>query len=162
MTEETTEETLSQSGDIITQKTKTYTLFPHYNSWIRRFFIRIRLISNKKELNIRAINVGNMYRISSKLILIPDDIASQDVREALFKTNALHSDKIVYIIACAIQNDENEPSKALIKFLTYHLDYNVIPDILDIIFTQIHAKGFMKSIILLKGLNVISVPEKDA
>ncbi|WP_231489915.1 hypothetical protein [Pedobacter sp. Leaf170] len=160
--QETVEETLSKTGDIITQRTQYYTVYPHYKSWFKRFFILIRCMSNKVVLAIRPINVGNMFRISSKVLLIPDDITNKDVREALFSGSAEHLSKIIYIIACAIQNDENEPSEELKKFITYQMDYEMISEILDIIFTQVGAKGFMKSIILMKGLNVVSAPEEAA
>ena len=156
-----TKETLSKVGDVLTEKPKEITVNIRPKNRFERFLMNIRLKSNKIVLQIFPIAPGNIWRISSRVILIPDDILKQDVRKIVFTGYYEHGEKLIYIAACAIQNDENEPSKELIKFLTYKTSNKIINDVLDAVFVQLEVQHFINSIVLMKGLNVLNVPEVD-
>lgn len=159
--ESTVTETLSRVGDVLTEKpiVRQVPIRPKNN--FERFLMNIRLISNKRILTIYPISPGNVIRVASKVILIPDDILNQDVIKILFNGSYEHGDKLIYIAACAIQNDENEPTEELVKFLKYKTSNKIISEILDDVFFQLDTQSFIKSIILMRGLNVLNVPEQD-
>lgn len=73
-----------------------------------------------------------------------------------------HMEKLIYIVACGLQNNRREPSKKLLEFVRYEFTSAEIALVINNILVQMNAKDFIKSIVLLRGLNVLSVPETDA
>lgn len=160
--ESTVTETLSRTGDILTEKPIFVTVNLRPKNKIDKFLMHIRLKSNNRVFELRPIVVGNMIRIASKVIEIPEDIIDQQMLEVLMNGTHEHMDKLIYIVACGIQNNRKEPSTELIEFIKYEFTSTDVAKVIDNILMQMNAKDFIKSIVLIRGLNVLSVPEMVA
>ncbi|GAA4338459.1 hypothetical protein GCM10023149_48440 [Mucilaginibacter gynuensis] len=111
--------------------------------------IRVR----KLKFAIRPITVGNLYRISGMVKKIPDGLIEGTAVQILADIHE-HIDKLVYIAAVGIQNDENEPTPDLLD-LVKKFDLEDIHSVVQIVLSQINLKSFISSIILIKGADIL-------
>jgi hypothetical protein len=102
--------------------------------------------------------VANQIRIAGEAALLPD---------AIFQDNSFNvglvaenMPRIIYMIACALQNDHKEPDTALVQFLTNNLTGSQLRDALVASFQSLNMEAFTDSIILMKGTVKILMPEE--
>ncbi|MEN0095894.1 MAG: hypothetical protein AAGB30_10965 [Pedobacter sp.] len=163
MKEETTaEEALSTIGDVITQKSIRIEISRRPKNLFWKFLMSIGMVGNKHVFELRPIVVGNMYRIASKVIQIPDEYVDVDVMAVAMKSATEHLDKMVYIAACALQNDHREPSKKLLEIVRNGFSSSDLAEMFSHVLVQLNVRDFIKSIVLMKGLNVLNARERDA
>ncbi len=102
---------------------------------------------------------GNMVRIASVAVGLPDEIKGDSLFEvALPLINKHHSD-IVYAIASGIHNQKEEPPQSLIDALTWNMTYSDLYEVLNLILNNANMQAFMNSTILIKGTDNILVPK---
>jgi len=101
--------------------------------------------------------VANQYRIAGEAALLPDEIYQDDSFNVGLVVE--HLPRIVYMIACAIQNDHLEPDPALLLFLERNLTGSQLRDALVASFQTLNMEAFTDSIILMKGTVKILTPE---
>lgn len=160
------EEALSQYkvGEVYTEKSKTVTIELRPLNWTESLLMKIGLMKRQRVFEIYPILVGNRKRISTNAsFVLPENLfidGELDLEKA-WKVINERSDDLVYIVATCIQNNRKEPSKHLIKFLTW-IDDQQFYNILDKSLSLAGIESFMRSIILIKGSNVLNVQEKVA
>lgn len=162
MTKEKISETLSKTGDVLTQKPVKIEITVKPKNFLMRFFIRIKIVSNIHVFELKPIVVGNMFRIASKVVQVPDDLLDKSVLHVLMNGVYDHLDKVIYIVACALQNDRNEPKESLLDLIRNEFTAKDLANVLQAVMLQMNAEDFINSIVLIKGLNVLNVPELDA
>lgn len=160
------EEALAQYkvGEVFTEKPKTVTIELRPLNWIECVLMKIGLMKRQRVFKIYPILVGNRKRISTNAsFVLPENLfidGELDLEKAWQVVNERTAD-FVYIVATCIQNNRKEPSKHLIDFLMW-IDDQQFYNILDHSLSLAGIESFMKSIILIKGSNVLNVKEKVA
>jgi len=156
-------EALIKVGETITDKSETVTLIIKPKNVFEKLLMRIGLRKRIKVFEISPILVGNRYRISSIALRITQDIFTDgkiDINKC-WKAIRQHTDDYLYVVALCIQNNKKEPSKALIEYLRWLPDAEFYR-LLNASLSMASIPGFMNSTLLIKGSNVLSVPEKVA
>jgi hypothetical protein len=151
---------ISSAVNTITGKTKTVTVTLKPETPFQALLMKVGLKKKTAEFIIRPLVVGNRKRISAKALVIPDDFLKDGLVKALLNPEFI--DVCIYAVAVGIQNNKHEPDQKLIDFIAFQFDDEDIDLMLNTIFSGINLKSFTNSIILIKGSNVLTVPEKDA
>ena len=123
--------------------------------------MKIGLMKRQRVFEIYPILVGNRKRISANAcFVLPENLFTDGVLDISKAWEVINkrTDDFVYIVATCIQNNKKEPSKHLIDFLMW-IDDQQFFKILDQSLSLAGIESFMKSIILIKGSNVLNVPE---
>lgn len=153
---------LAQAGRTVVQDPKTVDVDIRPKNWLQKLLMKKGFLKSKKVFTIYPVSVGNRHRISSIALKIPDGLFSGGLDEGeVWKAIQDHTHDLVYAVATCIQNNEKEPSGKLIKYLLT-LDDSKFYEMLDASLSMAGVPNFTKSIILIRGSNVISVPELDA
>jgi hypothetical protein len=152
---------LAQVGKAIIQQPRTVEIEIKPKNWLQKLLMKKGFLKSKKVFTIHPILVGNRYRISVRSLKIPDDLFSGNYGETeIMKAMADHTDDLIYVVAVCIQNNKKEPSKALLQYLRW-IDDAKFYDLLDGSLAMLGVTDFIKSIILIKGQNVISAKGAD-
>jgi len=156
-------EALIKVGEAVTDKSETVTIIIKPTNVFEKLLMKIGLMKQVKVFEISPILVGNRYRVSSIALKITQDIFTDgkiDVNKC-WKAIKEHTDDYLYVVALCIQNNKKEPSKALIEYLRWLPDAQFYR-LLNASLSMAGIPGFMNSTLLIKGSNVLSVPEKVA
>ncbi len=118
---------------------------------------------NPKEyrFKIRPIVVGNIYRISSRILQIPSDVFDKSLFETFLLTSSAHLDDLIYIIAVAVQNNHKEPSDELLNIIRWNFTPEDFKLVLEVVLSQIQVESFLSSIISIKTMNVIRMSPRE-
>lgn len=107
----------------------------------------------KKELVfcLRKMLNGNRKRISTRIFDFPV-FENNDtyILKRVFQLTVEHQDDLNYVVAVALQNDRNEPSKELLDAVQW-LDDERFAYILEKSISTINIENFYRSIILISG-----------
>jgi hypothetical protein len=153
---------LSQVGKTVVQEPKIVEVNIKPKNWLQKLLIKKGFLPSKKVFTIYPVLVGNRLRISSKALNIPDGLFSSQMEEGeIWKAILAHTDDLIYAVAVCIQNNKKEPSKGLLNYLRW-IDDAKFYELLDASLSMANVPNFTKSIILIRGSNVISAPEPVA
>jgi hypothetical protein len=156
-------ESLIKAGEAITEKSELITVIIKPKNWFEKLMMKVGLMKRVKVFEISPILVGNRFRVSTVALKISNDIFTDgkvDVNKC-WEAIRLHTDDYLYVVAVCIQNNKNEPSKALIEYLRWLPD-NQFFRLLNTSLSMAGLPSFMSSTLLIKGSNVLTAPEKDA
>ena len=112
--------------------------------------LRKPLQPDKRHFIIKPTVVANQYRIASKSLSLPVDLFEDQSKMLAYVPQ--HLPTMIYIIACAIENREEEPDSELLHYLKWNLDN---PDVLQILAASLQSanmQSFLISITLMNGL----------
>lgn len=151
---------LSSAVDTITRKPVTIEVSVKPNGKLDKILMSLGLKKRVLSYVISPLLVGNRKRVSIRSQRIPDDFLKDGLVKALLDPSFI--DDCIYAVAIGIQNNRNEPSEKLLKFVEFQFDDTDLYNVLDAIFGRIDLQAFTKSIILMKGSNVLNVPEPVA
>lgn len=163
MTEKEKLQALAKVARVFTEKSDPVIVPISPSNFLQRILMKVGLMKSRKVFNINPILVGNRFRVSEVANLIPNDLFENGrISETkAWKAIQDHTDHFIYIVAVCIQNNKKEPSKALMDYLRW-IDDRQFFELLDKSLSLAGIELFMKSIILMKGANVLNVPEKAA
>jgi hypothetical protein len=152
---------LAEVGRTVVQQPKTVEVDIRPKNWLQKLLIKKGFLKPNKVFTIYPILVGNRFRISTVALNIPDAIFSPNVEEGeIWKAIKDHTNDLIYVVAVCIQNNKKEPSKALLDYLRW-IDDAKFYELLDASLSMIGVPNFTKSIILIRGQNVISGKDAD-
>lgn len=150
---------LSLAVDTLTEKPLKVSIAVKPNSKLDIMLMKLGLKKKVISYTIRPLVVGNRKRISVRSLRIPNDFLKDGLVKALMDTEYIED--CIYAVAVGIQNNRYEPSNRLLKFVEFQFNDTDLYNVLDAIFGKIDLQSFTKSIILIKGSNVLNVPEAD-
>lgn len=154
-----------QIGEAITNKPDEYTIVLSPENKFEAFLMRIGLMKQEYKIQFRPLLVGNIYRISTRAVHFPDNIVTlmkeQGTQSVIIESIEKHIDDIIWCIACGIQNDKKEPSKRLQEVLRWELNMEQLSFLLDKVMVRLQYEDFIKSIILVRGLNLLKHKEQE-
>lgn len=120
-------------------------------NWFHKILQKVGL--KKKELifTLRKLRNGNRERIAPKLYEFPEFVRDDTyILKRVFELTVLQQESLNYVVAVALQNDRNEPSKELLDAVKW-LDDEQFAYILERSIGSIDIENFLKSIILISG-----------
>lgn len=152
---------LPKVAEVITEKPTEFKLEKKVFFFGEKLLIKLGFISNKRVFSIRPQRVVNIYRISGivvklelgKLFKTVDNIG------AMMDFISRHGKDVFYIIACMIQNDENEPTKRMLKIVENELEMEDMAVVLKIAVNNYNISDFLTSITLIVGVDALKVAE---
>lgn len=112
-----------------------------------------RIGLKKKELVfcLRKIRVGNRERIAAKLFDFPEfERDDTYIYKRVFQLTVEHQEVLNYVVAVALQNDRNEPSKELLEAVKW-IDDKLFTYILDQSISAIDIENFLSTIVVVSG-----------
>jgi hypothetical protein len=150
-------EILSAISDTFTDKPKHEFTVPITNfTWLDRVLFR-----KKRKFVIYPCVVANSVRIAGRVVLLPDELKGAEVGTDITKIIHEHSADIVYIVACAIQNNRREPKQWLIDFISNNLSNE---DLYLPLYYSIDAVGmqsFLNTIVLVRNITILKTSPLD-
>lgn len=152
---------LAQVGKTVIQQPKSVEVEIKPKNWLQKLLMKKGFLKSKKVFTIYPISVGNRFKISPIALKIPEGLFSQKVEEGeLWKAIKDHTEDLIYVVAVCIENRRREPSKALLNFLR-SIDDEKFYELLDASLSMAGVPNFTKSIILIRGQNVITAKDAD-
>lgn len=124
--------------------------------WITR-----KPIIKDRNFTINSCKVGNMFRIASKALTLPDQIAKGDLYQVLLPLFQEHLTTIIYIVAASIQNNKHEPDRELISFINDNFDHEDLYTCLTYSLDNVGMDSFLNSIVLVKGTIQVLKPKSS-
>ena len=133
--------------------------------WIPKLPWYKRLIGAKnpyavtsKTFDIWPCVVSNQYRIAGNAAMLTDGLC--EVHSDNIKFLIQNQPIVVYVVACAIQNNHLEPDPSLIQFIENNFDKDDLYIALRASFSNLGMEAFSNSISLLKGtVNILKPTE---
>lgn len=146
---------LSNTIDQLTDKSKFISVSVNPKSKLHQLLMKLKILPTERVFELRPIVVGNMYRMSAKVIQIPDNIMEHGVLNALMTGSYEHIDKLIYIIAVGIQNNSEEPNERLLNLIRNEFTAKDVKAAFNAIMFQLNLSDFIQSITLIKGINIL-------
>lgn len=130
--------------------------------WIRRKPLPpLPPVETERHFVINPCKVGNMYRAAGAAIGLPEEIREGGLAETMIPELDKHLGTIVYIVAAAIQNNRNEPSRELLDFIEENFDnidlFTAFANSID----GLELQSFMNSIVLARGTTTVLKPKAN-
>lgn len=152
---------LAQVGKTVIQQPKTIEVEIRPKNRLQKLLMKKGFLKSKRVFTIYPISVGNRFRISPIALKIPERLFSKQVEEGeLWKAIKDYTEDLIYVVAVCIENRRKEPSKALLNFLL-SIDDEKFYELLDASLSMAGVPNFTKSIILIRGQNVITAKDAD-
>lgn len=156
---------LSQVADSITEKPSTINVDVKPSNFFEAWLIKRKIKPSKRVFEIKPQRVVNVYRIAGRVVKLDVDgiFANTDRIGSLMRTMAVHGEDIFYIVAAAIQNDSNEPSKKMINIVKNEFEMQDILTVMQIAVSNYNITAFLSSIALMTGMDALSLnPNQEA
>lgn len=152
---------LSRVGEVITDQSKSLTINIVPANFIHQLLIGMRLMKSTITYKITPILVGNMFRVSTRAVKIPKVLFTQEYDIAdIHEVADSYKEDLLYILAVCIQNNRDEPSSQLLNSLKW-MKQSEFSTLLEYALLELGIRDFMKSIILIRGANVITAKDAD-
>lgn len=110
----------------------------------------------QKELAFHPVKLGSLIKISGIMVGLGTDLFDmENLLESNYKLIHEHGYEVAKVIAIAVVNSEKDPSDRLIRLILHNLSAKELAGILSIVLKQMDVSSFMKSIISIKGMNLL-------
>jgi hypothetical protein len=116
----------------------------------------------KQRYEIRPIYLGSLVKISELLLKIEDGVLdSNNPLGTTYMVATKHSEDLARIIAIAIVNREKDPPESLVRRIKHNFTCTDLVKCLEIVLQQMNITGFMRSIISVRGMNLLKMSPMD-
>lgn len=110
-----------------------------------------------RPFEIKPSTLGTMVKISKELLAMDLSAFDKDkMLESNFNLIIDHSKRMCIIVAYAVTNKKAEPPDELVEFFEDNLTAAELFKLVNIIISQLDVINFMKSIISVKGVNILT------
>lgn len=124
-------------------------------SKFQSFMQRIGLLPKVRVFPITQLTYGTLNRISGLLAGMSGELDDL-VRDSYKKLDA-HGAHLCRIIAVVLHNKKSEVPESLYEFVEHNLTTAEMTDVLAVALKQMNVAGFINTIILVNGLNVLEM-----
>ncbi len=124
----------------------------------RRWYNRFRKPKEKTYI-INRISGGNAYRISRKILEIPEAMVkkgSDSVLRDMYQLFINHLNAVAYIVAVGIVNSREEPPASLIDELVWNVEEKELRRAAIMLVRQFNISDFTSTIVLIAGMDIIT------
>jgi len=131
-------------------------------NYIDRLLIKWKIKNQVVRYPLRTILQSNRVRIAEKAVKLPKDFFkdNEGLFAAALDNSLIINDDLIYIVAVAIQNNRNEPSKKLLNRLKW-LDDTTFYTVFDEALSMLDLQSFLKCIALIIGTEPLIKPNKS-
>jgi hypothetical protein len=150
-------EFLQQVSDTVTDTPVTVTVTVKPNNRLHAFLQKLRILPREKTFYITQIRFGNLVRISNLLVTVGGDL--KDLVTDSYKTIDEYGPVLSRAVAVGLYNRRDEPPVWLQRFIDNNMTSAEMADVLAVVIKQMNVSGFIKSIILIRGLNVLEMSQ---
>jgi hypothetical protein len=117
----------------------------------------------KKTFVIKPASLATLTNISQQFLDVEVDLSDRTNILKLVQQLAIkESYRLAKIIAYAIHNSRDEPSKELIDFVYYNFEVAELQKVVAIVMEKINYGSFLNSIVSIKGMNVLEMSTASA
>lgn len=152
-------ETLSEVVDSLTDKPDSITVRIKPKNILHKWLISKGYLPKEKDYLLTRLVVGNAYRVAKAVLGIPEAaviIGSEKTTGMLYSLLVNHLDKVIYVVAVAVTNTKEEPSQKLLDEIRWQFTDDELVGACVFILKRMNIQNFLNSIILIRGLDVIS------
>lgn len=155
------EETLKKVGETLTNEAVLITVeLKHRNFWQRLWKGKK---SRKRTFHIQQVTLGNLIRIATILNKFDKSLLSgENILESNYQAIQHHGRDLATIVAIALENKRQAPGQALIDFVEAQFTTDDLLKTFSVIIEQMDITNFMRSIISIKGINILAKPTVNA
>jgi hypothetical protein len=145
-------EVLKKVADAVTQKAITFDLDVTAHTWWQRLLQRLRLMPKKRSFSINPLTLNQLQKISK--LLLP--IALNDFTpDGILKLMINHGRDCAEIVAIAVTESRQDPSKKLIDTFFFNLAKDDMTTALKIVLHQMSVLNFITTIASIRSLNTL-------
>lgn len=120
---------------------------------------KLKLLPKEKKFIIRPLKLGALINISKLFLEIGEaEIGEQSVFQEGIK-NMRHVETFAKVIAVAIINKQEKPSKKLVNFLIKNLTAGELLKIVNLVVKQMDISSFFFAVVAIKGIDMTSGPK---
>ncbi len=120
-------------------------------NWFHKILQKVGLKKKELKFTLRNMRTGNRERVAPKLYEFPEFVRDETyILKRVFELTVDQQTSLNYVVAVALQNDRNEPTKELLDAVKW-LDDEQFSYILEKSIGSIDIENFLKSIILISG-----------
>lgn len=155
-------DSLKQTAEVILEEPTILQIDVKPTGRVHSLLQKYNWLPRQRRFKIKPINTGTVIKISKIFVRIDTSIYKKvNLNDGNLQIMAMHGEDLARIIAYAIVNRERSPSKWLIKFILNNFSAKEVLAVLAIVLKQMDLENFMKSIISVKGINVLTVSPTD-
>lgn len=152
------ENVLKQVSDAVTDKPVTVTITVKPNGSLHKLLQRCRIVPRERVFTINQTRLGNLERISKLLVDMGGDLS--EIAANPYEMIAKFTPHLVRIIAIGLFNRKEEPPAKLYRFVEENVTSKEMLSIVSVIHSQMNVTGFISTIILTRGLNVLEMSQQ--
>lgn len=166
MTKPKAKQVLPKVADTLTEKPVEITIDVKPKNRLHRWLINKKILPAKRHFEVRPQRVINIYRIAGRAAQIEPGklLQSEDRVGAFMELVSKHAEDIIYIVACALQNDHREPTKKLLNIVRNEIELDDILKVMQVAVANYNINSFISSIALIVGIDALkkASPEEKA
>jgi len=156
-------EVLHQAIDTVLEKPYyTISVPAHPQNRLTKLLVKLKLYKPKgKTYTLKPITAGNAYRVSQKILTIPEAAIRQGsdaILRDMFKLLIGHVDTLAYIVAVSIINSRQEPPESLIQELKDMELKELCLAGVEVV-KNFDVSSFTNTIVSIAGMDIISPRE---
>jgi hypothetical protein len=153
---------LAQAVDTVTQQADTITVTIKPKHWLHHKLLALGWLPKTKAYRLTPLRSGNRLRVSKAVLRIPGGLVMAD-KQTMMKDMLTvlvdHLDTVAYVVAVALHNQRQEPDPAFIEEVKWEFSEDELLAIALLVLSRSGVENFMNTIILVRGLDVISQKE---
>lgn len=151
-------EILSKVAESITEKPVTIEIDIKPKNKFEAFMIKHKISPSKRTYEIKPQRVINIYRIAGKAVKMNTGELFQTTDRIGPMMDVLnrHGEDIIYIVACAIQNDHREPTSKMLDIVRNEFEMEDMYKVLEVTIGNYNITAFMNTIALIVGVNALT------
>lgn len=111
--------------------------------------------------DFKVSKVVNTRRIAKVINTMPTELLGGTLTDMALPHVYDKIDDIIYVIACAIQNNQNEPTAKLISILRNNLDHDDMIEAYNVSIAQMGLDSFIQCFIIIRGAGKVLNPDPD-
>jgi hypothetical protein len=154
--------TLERAADTILEEPVKVEVDNNPQNKIEEILQKWGILPKKKTFYIQNITLRNLVRVSKLLLSIePGTFDRENILDSNYKAMGKHSETVAKIVAIALHNKRSEPPQRLVSFIMDQFTAKELEGVLGIVIKQMSVTDFMKSIISVRGLNLLEKPQSE-
>ncbi|MBO9660274.1 MAG: hypothetical protein J7527_15750 [Chitinophagaceae bacterium] len=151
------EEIIKNVSDTITDKTVTISVDIKPNSAFHAFLQRLKVMPSKRLFRVNGLRWGSLLRISAITANMKETL-NDLLNDAQGKIITYGPD-VVDVVAIGLHNKKSNPPESLKQFILDNMTAAEITDVMSVILNKMNVAGFISTIVLIKGLNVMETSQ---
>ena len=144
---------LTKTADALTEKSIGITITTNERHWLKRWF------SKKVHVfELRPLSLGTMIKISRILVSIPEGLfdGKPNLKQLAASTVVEHGEQLAQMIALALVNRKEDPPVSMVNLILHNMTASDILGVCQAVFTQMDTHSFLRSIISIRGINMLT------